>query len=138
MLNKFKNLSLSNPKVEFMSRSAPSIKVSRCSKYCIEFELFDTDLAIANSLRRIMISEVPTLTIDLVELRENTSALHDEFIAHRLGLIPLISEQVDSFATAEECACQKMCNKCTVNYRLAITCPPDRDQMLVTSEHVRP
>ncbi len=76
-----------------------------CSKYRVEFELIETDLAIANSLRRIMISEVPTLTIDLVELRENTSALHDEFIAHRLGLIPLVSEQVDSFATAEECAC---------------------------------
>ena len=78
------------------------------------------------------------MAIDLVEVRENTSALHDEFIAHRLGLIPLVSDQVDSFVTSEECACQRMCNKCSVNYRLNITCPPDRDQLLVTSEHVKP
>lgn len=123
----FQNLSLQNPKTEQSGQTLPSIKMLKVSKYCVEFELFDTDLAIANSLRRIMISEVPTLTIDLVELRENTSALHDEFIAHRLGLVPLVSEQVDNFTTSEDCACQRMCNKCSVNYRLSITCPADRD-----------
>ena len=68
------------------------IKILEHSSYAIKFELNNTDLAVANALRRIMISEVPTLTIDLVEVRENTSALHDEFIAHRLGLIPLVSD----------------------------------------------
>ena len=75
------------------------------SRYATKFELYDTDLAVANALRRIMISEVPTMTIDLVEVKENTSALHDEFLAHRLGLVPLVSEHIDSFLTSEECAC---------------------------------
>ena len=52
-----------------------------------------------------MISEVPTLSVDLVEIRDNTSALHDEFIAHRVGLVPLVSEKVDDFFTSEECSC---------------------------------
>ena len=71
----------------------------------MQFELHRVDLSVANALRRIMIAEVPTLTIDLVEVRENTSALHDEFVAHRLGLIPLVSDMVDNFISSEECAC---------------------------------
>jgi len=48
----------------------PRIKVLDLQKYSIKFELHNTDLAIANALRRIMISEVPTMAIDLVEVRE--------------------------------------------------------------------
>jgi DNA-directed RNA polymerase II subunit RPB3 len=71
------------------------VRIVHAAKYSIEFDLIGVDLAVANSLRRIMIAEVPTLTIDLVEIKENTSALHDEFIAHRIGLVPLVSSTVD-------------------------------------------
>ena len=112
------------------------IKILQHSKYAIRFELLQTDLSVANALRRIMISEVPTLTIDLVEVRENTSALHDEFIAHRLGLVPLQSENVDQFQTSEECACARMCPKCSVNFKIHVVCQSDRDQVEVTSKNI--
>jgi DNA-directed RNA polymerases I and III subunit RPAC1 len=44
---------------------------------------------LANALRRIMISEVPTMAIEDVDLYQNTSVIPDEVLAHRLGLIPI-------------------------------------------------
>lgn len=47
---------------------------------------------LANAIRR-SVSEVPTLAIDEVEIYKNDSALYDEMIAHRLGLVPLKTEK---------------------------------------------
>ena len=42
-----------------------------------------------NTLRRLMMNEVPVLAIEDVEIKRNDSILYDEIVAHRLGLIPL-------------------------------------------------
>lgn len=42
-----------------------------------------------NALRRTLLSEVPKLAIDKVTFYDNTSALFDEIISHRLGLLPV-------------------------------------------------
>ena len=55
----------------------------------ISFEIKESTPSFVNTLRRIIISEVPTLAIENVEIRKNGSILYDEIIAHRLGLIPL-------------------------------------------------
>jgi DNA-directed RNA polymerase II subunit RPB3 len=69
----------------------PNVKLIELKNDYASFELSNTDVSMANSLRRIMIAEVPTLAIEFVEFEVNTSAMQDEFIAHRLGLIPLRS-----------------------------------------------
>jgi DNA-directed RNA polymerase subunit D len=45
--------------------------------------------AFANGVRRAMIADVPTLSIDTVRVIENSSVMFDEQIALRLGLVPL-------------------------------------------------
>ncbi len=68
-----------------------------------------------NAIRRLAISEVPTLAIDDVVILENSSVMHDEALAHRLGLIPL-STDLDRFVTPEECDCKSTlgCSNCRV------------------------
>ena len=79
----------------------PNIVVQEMTEDTIKFVLTGTDTSIANALRRVIIAEVPTIAIDLVEVIENSSCLCDEFIAHRLGLIPLVSHKAESL---QDCA----------------------------------
>lgn len=72
---------------------APKLHMRKLAPDYCEFVLSNTDVSVANALRRVMIAEVATIAIDLVEIENNTTVLNDEFIAHRLGLIPLLSHQ---------------------------------------------
>eukprot|EP01041_Mallomonas_annulata_P010753 gene10753-22467_t len=96
------------------NQRTPSIKVTKLREDYLEFELSDTDISMANSLRRIMIAEVPTLAIELVEFEINTTCLQDEFIAHRLGLIPLRSRRdMTKWNYNFACDCEDVCPKCS-------------------------
>jgi DNA-directed RNA polymerase subunit D len=77
------------------------------------FILRDASVPFASALRRIALSEVPSMAIDDVFFYENTSILNDEYIAHRLGYIPLLTD-LDSYVLPEECSCNREmgCNKC--------------------------
>mmetsp|Transcript_32792 Transcript_32792/g.77328 ORF Transcript_32792/g.77328 Transcript_32792/m.77328 type:complete len:325 (-) Transcript_32792:943-1917(-) len=107
----------------------PKIKILHMAPHEMRFILSETDTSVANSLRRIMIAEVPTLAIDLVEFQENSSVLNDEYIAHRLGLIPIRYQPVDSmkgqdcngaFLPRRECVCYDRCPRCIVEFELDV------------------
>lgn len=68
-----------------------------------------------NAIRRLSISEVPTLAIDDVVILDNSSVMHDEAIAHRLGLIPLRTD-LSRFVMPHDCDCKSTlgCSKCRV------------------------
>jgi len=80
-----------------------------------------TDTAFMNSLRRIMLAEVPAMAIDEVVVIENSSLLHDEILAHRMGLIPLKTD-LDSYNLPEECTCKSElgCNLCRVSLSMDV------------------
>jgi len=57
------------------------------------FTLENAEISFANAIRRTAMSRVKTFAITSVVFYENTSSIFDEFIANRLGLIPLTTPE---------------------------------------------
>ncbi|CAI7911020.1 unnamed protein product [Closterium sp. NIES-53] len=115
----------------------PTIHVREIRERFMKFELRDTDVSVANVLRRVMMAEVPTIAIDLVEIANNTSVLNDEFIAHRLGLIPLVSDRAMSMKFSRDCdACDGdgPCEYCAVEFTLNVKCTGDETLDVTTHD----
>lgn len=56
-------------KMDLAQAKMPQVRILEgSSRYCLKFELSNTELSIANALRRIIISEVPTMAIDIVQI----------------------------------------------------------------------
>ena len=79
----------------------------------------DTNPYFVNSLRRVMLSELPKLAIDDVIIYDNTSPLFDEIVAHRLSMVPVPTD-LSLLSFRDECTCKgKGCPNCTVRYTLS-------------------
>ena len=87
----------------------------------IRFTLDGVDVAFANALRRTMISDVPCMAIDDLFIFDNSSVVHDEVLAHRIGLIPLKTD-LDNYVLPGVCECQSElgCEKCRVVLTLEV------------------
>jgi DNA-directed RNA polymerase subunit D len=55
----------------------------------VEFLAKGVSTSFANLVRRYSMSRVPVLAIESVTFYDNTTAFWDEYIAHRLGLMPI-------------------------------------------------
>ncbi|CEH17806.1 RNA polymerase II, subunit POLR2C/RPB3 [Ceraceosorus bombacis] len=119
-------------------QARPRVTISRYAKDQINFVLDGVDLSFANALRRTMIADIPTCAIDMVEIQENTTALPDEMLAHRLGMVPLIStDAMRSLVDQRDCACEEGCSKCSIELTLKARATSNMrasDSMQVTSK----
>lgn len=88
----------------------------------------------------------------MVEIHSNTTVLPDEFIAHRLGMVPLVSANCDEgirytrvrillqvgfimLMLVKDCTCLSGCKYCAIELRLDVACN-DNHTMEVTSNHL--
>lgn len=65
------------------------VVIIRNENYELEFDIIGIHPAIANTFRRLMLSDVPSMVTEKIHIQNNTSIIQDEVLAHRLGLIPL-------------------------------------------------
>ena len=66
-----------------------NVEIIDHSDRTVDFVVRGLTPAMANGIRRAMLIDVPTLSIDTLRMVENTSVLFDEMIGHRLSLVPL-------------------------------------------------
>lgn len=104
----------------YINRYLSTNRPSKTTPSTLSITLKQTTLALANALRRTMLAEIPTIAIDLVEIESNTSVLADEFLAHRLGLVPLSTRGVDDMFYSRDCDCDEFCDNCATILRLSI------------------
>lgn len=72
----------------------------------------------AGALRRVMMTEVPTMAIEWVDFLKNDSVMVDEVLANRLAQIPLTFDS-KAYNLPEDCKCDgKGCSRCQVKLAL--------------------
>lgn len=74
-------------------------ELNKVSDFEIDIFIKDIDLAVVNALRRVIISEIPNVGFYFdpnnftapkdIDIIENNTPLHNEFIQHRISLIPI-------------------------------------------------
>lgn len=80
----------------------------------IKFSVQGISPAFANSLRRVMMTEIPTMAIEFVDFKKNNSVMIDELMANRLGQIPLSFDR-KAYNIRKDCVCKgKGCSRCQV------------------------
>ncbi len=72
----------------------------------------------ANTIRRLVIEEVPTLAVEDLEIKENSSALYDEMLALRLGLIPIKTDLSSYQLPKSDAEIEEKSASCTLQIRL--------------------
>jgi len=122
LTNKLKNFESHFKKITNFKKSDVMNMINFDSN-SMKFSVSGFDLSILNSLRRICIAEIPTLAFDKININKNDSVLHNEFLQHRLELVPLISHNIANLQDIRNE--KKNCKKCTIDYKLKIKCDKD-------------
>lgn len=85
----------------FVTEKSNTVNNSKGEKFnhLSSFTLNNVPLSFANSLRRVMLSNIPVVAFDdtwsdnelsrSIVIHKNTSGIHNEFLSHRISLIPL-------------------------------------------------
>lgn len=99
----------------------PKVEIIESSDKHVKLLLEGVPLSLANALRRYAIKEVPTMAAEEILVIDNTSAMTNEILCHRLSLIPFVAN-IDRYVERSSCDCGSKtgCSKCVVRYSLKV------------------
>lgn len=101
------------------------VVIVRHENYEMEFDLIGLHPFLANTFRRLILSDVPSMAIEKVHILNNTSIIQDEILAHRLGLIPLKADpRLFEYKSNWSAAANE---KDTLEFELKIKCSNNKD-----------
>lgn len=93
---------LKEKKEKTMRKKVESLTFDTFSRHpvnkALTFHIYDVDLALVNAIRRVIISLLPNVACNFQPYNDeesdirfivNTSSLHNEFLGHRISLIPI-------------------------------------------------
>ncbi|TNJ27239.1 DNA-directed RNA polymerase RPB3 [Giardia muris] len=119
----------------------PHVRVLESTRDVLRLELAGAGLAYANGLRRAIYGDVPSLAIDTAFFASNNTSFTEEFLAHRLGLVPIRTEQgLDVVEYWYNCtrphSAEYACPNCTYEGRLTAM-NTGLDNLLVTDQEIQ-
>ena len=112
-----------------VKEASESLKVCvvKMDRLDMEFDMVGYDPAIANALRRILLSDIPSMAIEKVHMYQNTSIMQDEVLAHRLGLLPLTADPCLFSYPPADWSPESGTAKDTLDFSLTIKCTSSSD-----------
>ncbi|MGC9071901.1 MAG: DNA-directed RNA polymerase subunit D [Acidilobus sp.] len=120
-----------------MAEGAVEIVESDVNRIAIAMTGFP--VSYGNALRRLTLSDVPTMAIDFVYFYDNETSVFDEIIAHRLGLTVLKSDDVlAKYGSPEECReASENDEHCFVKVFLEAEASMDSPGLYVKASHLK-
>lgn len=91
-----------------------NVKVLEKSDSRVRFLIEGVKPSFVGALRRVMMTEIPTMAIEWVDFIKNDSSMSDELLANRLGQVPLTYD-AKAYNLPKDCKCDgKGCSRCQV------------------------
>ena len=105
----------------------------------LKFELKNCSPSLANMLRRVFVSEVPTMAFDRIFVNANEGVVLDELLSHRIGLCPVVApvahfEYITGDVTLDDKA--SLAKKALL-FELDVVAPKNQRVTTVYSRHLK-
>lgn len=108
----------------------PELHFVKNENNCLEIIFKNTHHSFLNAIRRIVLTEIPTLAFDQILFEKNSSNMNEDMLGHRISLLPIQTsrEIVERFEYKSSCPCKIGCEKCEICFSLDV-CNTDTNEV---------